>query len=157
MFGWLVWKHKVAPLQGLILGTLASAGVEYINLLSGNFGWKILLHFSFVGGRYPAEITSGITLSQYAHVFIANAEVLLPQLAPFLLLGVIARKLSPSSDHEILLPVAAAAIAHYVLFPSAEARYFAWACLISGMVFVRSIHDRAEPLRIKTRVHAAAA
>jgi len=50
-----------------------------------------------------------------------------------------------------------AAIARYLLFPSGEARYFAWACLIIGLVFIKSIQDRAKPSLVDNRTRAVAA
>lgn len=157
MLGWLVWNHRIAPQYAAALAALAIGSVEYINIFSGNYGWKVLLHYSFVGGRYPAEIKAGITLSQYLHAFASNGVSLLPQLAPFLLLGIVAWQMDSSPDRKVLLPVLYAGIARYLLFPSGEARYFAWACLITGLVFIRAIQDRAELLVIQNRSRAAAA
>ncbi|PYV83972.1 MAG: hypothetical protein DMG93_06700 [Acidobacteria bacterium] len=157
VLGWLVWSHKVPRAYAGILAGVAIGSVKYINYFSRNYGWKVLMHYSFVGGRYPAEMTTGITVSQYVHVFATNAESLLPQLAPFLLLGTVAWKMNSSSERKILVPVAAAAIARYCLFPSGEARYFAWACIITGMIFVRSIQERHKTFMIENRTHAAAA
>lgn len=157
MLAWLVWNHKLTRVYAGILAGIAIGSVKYINFFSGNYGWKVLMHYSFVGGRYPAEMTTGITLSHYLHVFVANTESLLPQLAPFILLGVVAWKMNSSSDRKILLPVAAAAMARYLLFPSGEARYFAWACVLTGMIFVRSIQERYNPFMIESRTLAAAA
>jgi len=157
MLGWLLWNRKIAPQYALVLAALAAGSVEYINFFSGNYGWKVLMHYSFVGGKYPAEIKTGITFSQYLHAFLSNAESLIPQLAPFLLLGLIAWRLDSSPDRKILLPVLFAGIARYLLFPSGEARYFAWACLLTGLVFIRSIQDRTKLLVVQNRSQAAAA
>ena len=62
MLGWMLWKRMIAPQYAAVLAALAIGSVEYINVLSGNYGWLVLMHYSFVGGRYPAEITTGITL-----------------------------------------------------------------------------------------------
>lgn len=156
LLGWLALDGKLPKSYAAALAALALASVQYINYFSGNYGWKVLLHYSLVGGRYPAKITTGITLSQYAHAFASNAESLLPQLAPFLLLGVAAWKLR-SPDRRILAPVALAAIARYLLFPSAEARYFAWACMICGLVFINSVQSRAKRFAVENRYEAVAA
>jgi hypothetical protein len=147
----------IAPQYAAVLAALAIGCVEYINVFSGNYGWQVLIHYSFVGGRYPAEIKTGITLSQYLHAFASNGESLLPQLAPFLLLGVVAWRMNSSPDRKVLLPVLFAGIARYLLFPSGEARYFAWACLITGLVFIQSIQDRAKPFVMENRAKAVAA
>lgn len=157
LLAWLAIDGKLPKSYAAALAAVAVASVQYINYFSGNYGWRVLMHFSFVGGRYPAEIATGITLSQYVHVFAVNAESLIPQLAPFLLLGVAAWKLQSSSDRRILAPVVLAAIARYLLFPSAEARYFAWACLICGLVFINAVQNRGKEFALENRYEAAAA
>ena len=157
MLGWLLWSRRIAPQYALVLAALAVGSVEYINFFSGNYGWKVLLHYSFVGGKYPAEIKTGITLSQYLHTFVSNAESLMPQLAPFLLLGLAAWRLDSSPDRRVLVPVLFAGVARYLLFPSGEARYFGWACLITGLVFIRSVQGRASAFLIQNRAKAIAA
>jgi len=57
MLVWLVWKKRIPALHSIVLGLLSVAAVLWINYLSGNYGWKVLFQYSFVGGRYPAEIT----------------------------------------------------------------------------------------------------
>ena len=138
---WLVWGRKLKAAYAGVLALLAIASVKWINTLSGNYGWKVLLHYSFVGGRYPAQITSGITVTQYVQAFLVNAESILPQIAPYLLLGVITWEMG-SKERDFLIPVLTACTMHYLLFPSGEARYMAWACIVTGILFIRSVRDR---------------
>jgi hypothetical protein len=138
VLAWLVWERKLKNVYACILALLAVASVQWINFLSGNYGWKILLHYSFVSGQSPAQITSGISLTQYAHVFFVNAESLFPQIAPYLLLGVITWRIG-SKEREFLIPVLAACMIHYFLFPSPEARYLTWACILIGVLFIRAL------------------
>ena len=157
MLGWLVWKRKLSGWHAISLGALAMGSVEYINYFSGNYGWRVLMHYSFVGGRHPSQITTGITLSQYLRTFFENAESLFPQLAPFALLGTMAWRMSTSYERDILVPVLMAGIAHYLLFPSGESRYFVWACLVTGLVFIRSMQARASARVLESRARAVAA
>jgi hypothetical protein len=106
--------------------------------MAGNYGWKVLMHFSFVSGKYPAEISTGISLSQYARVFVANGIALIPELSIGLLLAVAAWSFRLKMRN-FLLPVFAACFFHYALFPSGEARYFAWAYLVAAMLFIRAV------------------
>jgi hypothetical protein len=138
VLGWLVWGHQIGKLHASLLALLAIGSVVMINSLSGNYGWRTLLHYSFVGGRYPAEIHSGISLIQYARTFLVNAESLFPQLAPWLLFALATWRLK-HSERAFLLPLAIASALHYLLFPSGEARYFTWACLVIGILFIRSL------------------
>jgi hypothetical protein len=147
--GWLAWNRKLSRVHAGVLVALGIASVEWINTLSGNYGWKILFQFSFIGGKYPAEIIPHITLSNYAHVFVGNAESILPQLAPWLLLGVAAWSLK-SGDRMFLAPVVTACSLHYILFPSGEARYFIWAYLLTAILFIRALPDATQ---LDSRVH----
>jgi hypothetical protein len=158
VLAWLCWRRELKPSHAALLGLLASASVEWINRLSGNYGWKVLLRYSFVSGRYPADITSGITFVQYVRVFLLNAESLVPQLAIWVFLGIVTWKLN-SSERGLLTAVAIACGLHYALFPSGEDRYFAWACLISGILFVRVLLARMRKLPTAGGmvVHTAAA
>ena len=138
LFGWLVWGRKLSGLYAGVLTALAIGSVEWINTLSGNYGWRVLLHYSFIGGKYPAEIRPGISLVEYAYAFAVNAESLVPQLAPWLLLGIAAWSLR-SRERKFLVPVVMACAFHYLLFPSGEARYFTWAYLVTGILFIRAL------------------
>jgi hypothetical protein len=138
VLGWLAWNGKVSALCAGVLVALGVASVEWINVLSGNYGWRVLFHYSFIGGKYPAEIIPQISLGQYAHVFAANAELIAPQLAPWLLLGVAAWILRPA-HREFLAPIAAGSLLHYILFPSSESRYLTWAFLLTAILFVRAL------------------
>lgn len=140
VLAWLVWRRHLNGVSAALLAVLAVGSVEWINFWSGNYGWAVLLHYSFVGGRYPAEITSGIDLTQYLHTFVLSGESLAPQLAPWALLGVAAWKLAPES--RFLVPIATASALHFLLFPSGEARYFAWACVMCGILFVCALTTR---------------
>jgi len=133
LFGWLVWNRKLSGLYAGALTALAIGSVEWINTLSGNYGWRVL-----IGGKYPAEIRPGIRLAEYAHAFAVNAESLVPQLAPWLLLGTAAWSLR-SRERKFLVPVVMACALHYLLFPSGEARYFTWASLVTGILFIRAL------------------
>ena len=158
MLGWLVWNRKLAVGYATVLASLAAGSVEYINWLSGNYGWKVLLHYSFVGGRYPSEITAGITPMQYLRTFAVNAESLLPQISLFVLLGIAAWVIENSPDRKLLPPVLIAAVARYMLFPSGDVRYFGWACLLTGLVFIRALEMRSAPAVVEAfRLKEAAA
>jgi hypothetical protein len=40
-----------------------------------------------------------------------------------------------------LIPIGAASLLHYLMFPSGESRYFAWAFLLTGAIFIRAISE----------------
>ncbi len=138
VLGWLAWNQQLKKVHAGVLSLVAVASVEWINTLSGNYGWKVLLHYSFIGGKYPAEIKSGISFVQYLRTFAVNLESLFPQLALWVLLALAAWKLR-HPDRAFLVPVAIACALHYLLFPSAEGRYFTWAYLMTGILFIGAI------------------
>jgi hypothetical protein len=138
VLAWLVLSRKLSGLHAGVLAMLAVGSVEWINALSGNYGWKVLLHYSFIDGKYPAQITTGISLAEYVRTLVLNAETIVPQLAPWLLLGIAAWNLR-SRERKFLIPVLMACALHYLLFPSGEARYFTWAYLLAGILFIRAL------------------
>jgi hypothetical protein len=138
MLAWEIGKKTIPVAYGFVLGALAGGSVVFINHFAGNYGWKVLVQYSFIGGRYPAEITPHITPLVYGRIVLSNAQFLLPQLAPWLLLALVSWRLK-SSDRGWLVPVIAASALHYVLFPSPEARYFVWAFLLIALAFLRAI------------------
>lgn len=138
---WLVWKKRMPLLHSIVLGIMAFSSVLWINHLSGNYGWRVLFHYSFIGGRYPAEITPHINVGQYVRIVLENLVSLGPQLAPWLLLGIAAWMLS-RNERGSLIPIGAASLLHYLMFPSGESRYFAWAFLLIGVIFMRAISER---------------
>jgi hypothetical protein len=146
LLGWLAWNQKIPPVYAAVLGLLATVNVKWINYWSGNYGWKSLLYATFVNGRHPAEITSGITLRQYFHAFFFNAESLIPQLSVCLVLAVAAWYLG-NNCRGLLAVTSASCLLHYVLFPSPESRYFSWALLVVGIVFVRELRQHCSSKR----------
>jgi hypothetical protein len=143
MLAWLSIENKLTHAQAIVLGALALGSVVYINTLAGNYGWSVLMHFTFVGGKYPAEISSGISLSNYVHAFAANASSLISQMAVGVLCAVAAWQLK-SQERMFLLPVGVACGLHYALFPSGEARYLLWAFLVASIIFIRALVKRPE-------------
>jgi glycosyltransferase involved in cell wall biosynthesis len=138
---WLAWNGKLKAIYGSALALVSIASVECINIYSGNYGWRILFHYSFIGGKYPAEITPQIGISAYVHIAVTNAVSLAPQIAPWLLLGLAAWRLR-SSESEGLIPILIASILHFALFPSAEGRYFVWVYFLTGLIFIRAMSFR---------------
>ena len=132
---WLAWTKRLSPLQAGGLIALAVACVVFINHSAGNYGYLVLFRYSFIAGEYPAAILPTLSVSEYLHAFRIGAESILPQTAPWVLLGVAAWRWLPSA-RGLLVTTAAAATVHFVLFPSPEARYLVWAYLLCGIMFV---------------------
>jgi len=156
VLAWLLWEGKLRAGYVFVLASLAAASVELINFFSGNYGLKALFYFSFIHGRSPAEITPHVTVVDYARVFLQSAQSVGPQLAPWLLLGFAAWRLN-SPIRKFLIPLSAACVAHYALFPSPEARYFVWAYLITGAVFIRALSrpSSRQPVLVSSSMESA--
>jgi hypothetical protein len=107
-----------------------------------NYGWSILFHYSFIGGRSPAEVPTHVTFRQYAVAFAKGAEQIGgQQMSLWILLGITAfyRGARPAKFRWMLVPFAVAAATRFVLFPTIEDRYFAWAYLVVGAAFLEGM------------------
>ena len=144
ILAWLVWTRKLLVPYFLALAALAGASVLSINHFSGNYGWRVLFRYSFLGGRYIANVRPGLSLSEYLTAVAAGVRQIGGQeIALFVLIGLAATKWLPDSDllRPLLLCVAVAAITRFLLFPSPENRYFIGAYLIAGAAFIRAIDE----------------
>jgi hypothetical protein len=148
---WLAWTRRLSPLRAGGLIALAVASVLFINHNAGNYGYLVLFRYSFIAGKYPAEILPTLTMSEYLHAFGVGAESTLPQTAPWVLLGVVAWRWLPSA-RGLLVTTAAAAAVHFALFPSPEARYLVWAYLLCGIMFVVGASTRSRMLPTEMNV-----
>jgi hypothetical protein len=133
---------KLSLAHSAVLAAVAAASVWFINYFSGNYGWGVLFRYSFIAGRYPAEIASHVSLREYLVTLGRGlAGVGGQELALWTLLGLAAWRWLAQSfrARQLLVPVAVAAVFRFLLFPTPEDRYFAWAYLIVGAFFVEAI------------------
>jgi hypothetical protein len=140
---WLACTKKLSLPHFLVLAGLAGTSVLLINYFSGNYGWRVLFRYSFLGGRYIADVRPELRFSEYLTAVIAGVRQIGGQeIALFVLIGLAAMKwlpAAPDSLRPLLICVAIAAIARFLLLPSPENRYFIWAYLIAGAAFIRAI------------------
>ena len=152
VLAWLVWEKKLGLRNVIVLAILSVASVEWINFWSGNYGLKVLFYYSFIGGRYPGQLVPLITVRDYLRISIENAQSVVPQLAPWILLAMAAWHFN-SQMRRFMFALITACITHYLLFPSPEGRYFAWAYLMVGAMFVSAIRVRRQlPLRSERQI-----
>jgi hypothetical protein len=137
-FAYLVWRKRVTVVDAGVISALSIGSVELMNHFSGNYGWRVLFQYSFLGGRSPAEVVPHFGLREYLGVVGHGAETIIPQVTIWALLAIVAWKWS-SPHRDWLMPVWIAAIAHFALFPSAELRYLIWALVFTGVTFVCAI------------------
>jgi len=142
VLGYLLWRKKINAMDASVLGMISAGSVALINRLSGNYSWRVLFQFSFIGGRSPAEIDPRFGISEFIGVAIRNAETIVPQIAIWVLLGAIAWKVNPSKSG-LLIPVWVAVAAHYAFYPSPESRYLVWAFLVTGIILVTALQRQS--------------
>lgn len=136
VLAWLGWEKR---LPRAIAGGLAAAAVGIvlgINHWAGNYGWVVLFRFSFISGRYPAQIPHVLNLREYIHGLWNGAYAMLDQVAIWVLLGILAwrRRADP-----LLMVAGCTAAAHFLLYPSGEDRYLIWAYVVAGVILIRSL------------------
>ncbi len=142
VLAWLVWEKRITVYSGGLLALLAVAIVFAINRWTGSYGWIVLFRFSFIGGRYPAQLPHVLSLREYFSALIRGAFVIFSHLSIWLLMGILAWLRRPV----VLLPlIGIAALAHFLLYPSPEDRYFIWAYIVTGIALVRSFEATAQP------------
>ena len=132
---WLAWEKKITPYYAGLMAILAIMVVLGINRWAGNYGWVVLFRYSFVSGRYPAQISHTLTFREYFSAFASGAAIIATRVSLWLLLGILAYRRAPS---RVLLVCTAAVAAHFLLFPSPEERYMVWAYIVVGVFVIRS-------------------
>ena len=135
VLGYLLWQKRMTIADAGLISALSVGSVLSINHFSGNYSWGVLFQYSFIGGGSPAEVSPHFTVAQYLGVLARSAETIIPQVAIWALLGIVAWKW-PSPCREWLIPVWIAVMAHFVLYPSPESRYLVWAFVVTGVIFV---------------------
>jgi hypothetical protein len=138
VLGYLWWQKRMTLVDAGVMTALSAGSVEWINHFAGSYSWPVLFQYSFLGGRSPAEINPRFGVAQYLGVAAHSAETVVPQVAIWALLGLVAWKWS-SPGRGLLIPVWTAVVAHFALYPSPESRYMVWAFIVTGVIFVCGI------------------
>jgi hypothetical protein len=135
VLAWLAWEKKMSRLVAGALAVAAVAIVLGINHWAGNYGWVALFRFSFISGRYPAQIPHVLTAGEYVRGLWRGAFAIADQVAVWIILGILAwrRRRDP-----LLIVAGCAAAAHFLLYPSGEDRYLIWAYVVAGVSLIRS-------------------
>lgn len=138
---WLAWEKKLPRLVAATLAAAAIGIVLGINHWAGSYGWIVLFRFSFIGGRYPAQIAHVLTVKEYVDGAVRGAAALIDRVAIWLFVGCLAWRLRPNP---LLIVVGGAAAAHFLLYPSPEDRYLVWAYVVAGIALVLSLDQGIE-------------
>lgn len=141
VLAWLAWEKKLPRLVAAALAAAAIGIVLGINHWAGNYGWIVLFRFSFISGRYPAEIPHVLTVREYVYGVARGAAALIDRVAVWLFVGCLAWRLRPNP---LLIVVSGAVAAHFLLYPSPEDRYLVWAYVVAGVALVLSLDQEVE-------------
>jgi hypothetical protein len=139
VIGWLAWEKAISAPIAVAVAGIGVAAVMAINRWAHNYGWAVLFRLSFFGGR-AATVAHSVTIHEYLVQCARGAFSVFPQLALWILLGIVAWCLRPSP---FLVVTATAALAHFLLFPSPEARYFIWAYIVTAVALISSLRLRS--------------
>jgi hypothetical protein len=142
VLAWLAWERKISRLLAGALAVAALGIVLGINHWAGNYGWVVLFRFSFIGGRYPAQIPHVLTAGEYVRGLWRGAYAIADQVAIWVLFGILAWR---RSRDPLLIVAGCAAAAHFLLYPSGEDRYLIWAYVVAGVSLIRSFDADMRP------------
>jgi hypothetical protein len=138
ILGWLVWQKRLQYPLAAVFAVLAISIVKAINYWAGNYGWIVLFRYSFVTNQSPAQISHTLTMREYFSALTYGTMGIATHLALWILLGILAWAQSRNS---LFIPIAAAVIVHFLMFPSTEDRYFVWAYIVVGILMIRSFRN----------------
>jgi hypothetical protein len=141
VLAWSAWEKRLSYPVVALTAALGLGIVLAIDHWADAYGWVVLFRFSFVGGRYPAQIPHTLAVREYLSAFARGSLAVADRVAIWLLLAIVAWKRCPNF---LLILVAAAATVHFLLYPSPEDRYLIWAYIVTGVLFIRSFENVIE-------------
>jgi len=130
------FQERLRAWTALVVSAVAIASVLVIDHVAGNYGWAVLFYTSFIAGR-AGDITPHITAGLYLRAFATGLQPILNQASLWILLALVAWRQACRRD--LLVVIALAVTAHFLLFPSGEVRYLVWSFLASGSLFILSV------------------
>jgi hypothetical protein len=125
----LLLRGRLELLQFACLSLLALASYFIIGHYSGDYGWTVLFHNSFLGGvTTPGETVLHVSAKMYLKQLVKGVYLLLVDgsFALYALLGGLAlwlRRSSPFSQMAVV--VLGARVVSYLLYPNGDPRYTA--------------------------------
>jgi hypothetical protein len=133
---WLAWERQLSKSVAALLAIAGVSVVIALNHWAGNYGWAVLFRFSFIGGRYPAQISHSISVAEYLGALVRGAAGIVGAVAVWLVIGILAWR---NSRNPLLLVTAVAVSAHFLLYPSPEDRYLVWAYAIAATMLIQTV------------------
>lgn len=135
LFG--TWQKRIPVSHALVLAATALGSVLLINHFAGDYGLRMLYYRNFIGTPIaPAEMKAQFSVSDYRVAFRKGiSDALGGFLIPFLLVGM-AGIFRTRGLRSLVLVTLAYAVAHFVLLPNWQDRWFVILYLVMGLVGV---------------------
>jgi hypothetical protein len=149
---WMVLAGRVTKVKGVVVGMAGILCVVTINHLAGNYGWGVLIGHSFNGGFVEPATMRGYhpTMSQYC-TYLVRAILYLPLTALGMWAILATYAWIQNRMRAIVLIAAGFNVAHVLLFPIPDDRYFVASYLITAVV-AAPIGPLREKMQRKTLV-----
>jgi hypothetical protein len=141
----LLLGGRLELLQFVSLSALALASYFVIGHYSGDYGWTVLFHNSFLGGvTTPGETTLHVSLKMYLVQVVKGVYLLLVDgsFALYALLVWLALWLRRSSAYaQMAAVILGARIISYLLYPNGDSRYTAVLYVIVPVALVIAVRE----------------
>ena len=133
---WRLWEKRLSRITAASLAAFSVAAVAFVNHWAGNYGWRVLFRYSLVDSSHsPGHTPAIVTVPEYFAALLHGSLAIASYLSLWLMLGILAWRRRPDP----LLPVIGVGVlAHFLLFPSSEVRYFVWAFIVVGILLIRA-------------------
>ena len=139
MLAWMVWTGRLRFSVGALFGTLAVVAAVVANRITGFYGWRVLMQYSFVKPEIePISHPVLISFGGYLHALAGLRVIPYTFMTIWILVAAATWKRLPSgSVFRDLLPLAGVCILiRLAIFPEVEDRYFLWAYLLAGIALI---------------------
>jgi hypothetical protein len=133
--------------KAVVLGAVAIASVMLINHFAGDYGARMLYYRAFIAPPIaPGEMTPNFGLHDYAIALRSGvAGIIHGDFAAFGLMGVVGLLQRPSRAlWDLTVITACYSAGRFVVFPLADARYFALFFIVMGILLASSVAKRKD-------------
>jgi len=140
VFAWLALRHELRITYAIALAVLAVGSVMTISHLAGNYGWRMLLYYTIHHFPDAGEIVPQFGAKDYLNFLYLGGRSL-PSSSEFALwamLGVMAFRRSSADVRQLLLVAGVSWGLRFLMFPSPQDRFFAWAYLLAAVAFLNA-------------------
>lgn len=137
---------KLGIAKAAVLAALAVGSVEVINHFAGDYGMRMQYYRAFVAiPLAPAELVPKFGLADYMHAFKGGVSLTMYTSFPlFVFMGVVSLVAgAPGPIRTAVLLTFGYAIAHFVLFPAVQERFYGVFYVAAGLALAISTSQRS--------------